>query len=62
MQCGGRKVYIEMLATLERVQSELEGAPEAKTDTEALVRIELATSLAAAVRYLRALAADEVAP
>jgi hypothetical protein len=55
-------VYIEMLATLERVQSALEAASEAKTDTEALVRIELATSLAAAVRYLRALAADEVAP
>lgn len=55
-------MYIEMLATLERVQAELEAAPEAKTDTEALVRMELANSLAAAVRYLRALAADEVAP
>jgi hypothetical protein len=51
-----------MLETLERVQSELDSAPEAKTDTEALVRVELANSIAAAVRYLRALAADEATP
>ena len=55
-------MYTEMLAMLEQVQSDLEAAPEAKTDTEALVRIEFANSLASAIRYLRALAADEVAP
>lgn len=55
-------MYRKMLAQLEALQDSLEGAGEAKTDTEALARVYLARALARAATLLRALAADEVEP
>jgi hypothetical protein len=52
--------YRETLEMVERVESHLESAPEAKYDIEAVARIELANILARATVLLRALAEDEV--
>jgi hypothetical protein len=52
-------MFAQMLTALDAVQESLQDAPEARIDTEALVRVELANVLARGAVLLRALAADE---
>ena len=52
-------MFRQMSTDLEALRENLEDAGEAKTDTEALVRVELANVLARAGVLLEALAADE---
>jgi hypothetical protein len=52
-------MFAKMLTDVEAVRELLEGAGEARTNAEAVVRIELANVLARADVLLGALAADE---
>jgi hypothetical protein len=52
-------MWKRLSAELETLRERLEDIPEAKTDVEAVVRIELANVLARASVLLRALAANE---
>lgn len=56
---GGGMSFKSMLEQLEQVQSDMEREPDPKTDTEALVRVQVANRLAEVIQAMRALAADE---
>lgn len=51
--------YRDILTHIEAADDGLEDLPEATTDAEAVLRMDLANTLASALRIARALAADE---
>ena len=54
-----KHVYQELSDTAESLERLLEGLPEARRDSEALLRVELANLTAKLRRILEALCADE---